>query len=371
MDLHSENVQTGLPRPDADAGIEPATTENIDFDYEILDVESQILDVAATLAIQTGGITSSRNSARNNQPASQPATIRETNALASDPVPPSIIACAKRPRRPTLLSRAGATASAAAAPGAAEPNVPPLPPCTFAADGRGKSSEPQATRLWEFLVTACKTRLDVYKSRTNTIKKLPMLQHFQTHTGVVPSTSKSYLIGNNRKFTWNQVFSAAGLQNATSPPLHTINCRSTQYSSLVGGDGDGDGDGESRSDVGGGDGGDEGGPLPPAAAAGDAGLATRRLGPAAGDVTAGEESAPAALVVRRPGCPRTSGGEAMCLCCKRPAAACPQSGPRPGCANLPQVRAEVAPPSSATGADWGRQAAQPAAGGGPRCCGGG
>ena len=58
MDLHSENVQTGLPRPDADAGIEPATTENIDFDYEILDVESQILDVAATLAIQTGGITS-------------------------------------------------------------------------------------------------------------------------------------------------------------------------------------------------------------------------------------------------------------------------------------------------------------------------
>ena len=84
-------------------------------------------------------------------------------------------------------------------------------------------------------------RTPVYKSRTNTIKKLPMLQHFQTHTGVVPSTSKSYLIGNNRKFTWNQVFSAAGLQNATSPPLHTINCRSTQYSSLVGGDGDGDG----------------------------------------------------------------------------------------------------------------------------------
>ena len=28
MDLHSENVQTGLPRPVADAGIEPATREN-------------------------------------------------------------------------------------------------------------------------------------------------------------------------------------------------------------------------------------------------------------------------------------------------------------------------------------------------------
>ena len=49
MDLPSEIVQTGLPRPDPAAGIEQATTENIDFDYEILDVESQILDVALKL----------------------------------------------------------------------------------------------------------------------------------------------------------------------------------------------------------------------------------------------------------------------------------------------------------------------------------
>jgi len=73
---------------------------------------------------------------------------------------------------------------------------------------------------------------------------------------------------------------------------------------------------------------------------------TRRLGPAAGDSTAGEESAPAALVVAKPVLqPRTSGGDAMCLCCKRPAAACPQSGPRPGGAKLPQALAEVAPSS--------------------------
>ena len=111
-----------------------------------------------------------------------------------------------------------------------------------------------------------------------------MLHDFEKITGVAASTSKSYLIGANQKFTWNQVFSAAGLQNATSPPLHTINCHSTEYTSLVGGESEGDGDGESRSDVGGrdggdgggGDGGDEGGgvgggmpapPPPPAAAA--------------------------------------------------------------------------------------------------------
>jgi len=60
-DIHSENVQTALPRSDPDAARKPATTEIIDLDYEILDVESQILYVAATLAIQAGGITSSRD----------------------------------------------------------------------------------------------------------------------------------------------------------------------------------------------------------------------------------------------------------------------------------------------------------------------
>ena len=61
MDLHSENVQTGLPRPVADAGIEPATRENIDIDYEIMDVQGQLLDVAATLAAQRGAAASSRD----------------------------------------------------------------------------------------------------------------------------------------------------------------------------------------------------------------------------------------------------------------------------------------------------------------------
>ena len=58
MDVHSENVQTAPPRSDPDAAREPATTEIIDFDFEILDVESQILDVAATLAAQRGAASS-------------------------------------------------------------------------------------------------------------------------------------------------------------------------------------------------------------------------------------------------------------------------------------------------------------------------
>ena len=172
--------------------------------------------------------------------------------MASVPVPPSIIACAKKPRRPTFFNHGGATASAQ---GANKQNVPPLPPCTFVEDARNRTSELQVWCLWNFLVTACQTWLDVYKSRNNTVKKQPMLDHFELCTCIIHTTAKSYLVGPTRKFTWDQVFSAAGLQNATSPPLHTIDCSSTQYRGLVGGDGDG----ESRSDEGGGDGGDEGG----------------------------------------------------------------------------------------------------------------
>ena len=61
MDVHSENVQTALPRSDPDAALEPATTEIIDFDYEIMDIQGQLLDVAATLADRRGGAASSRD----------------------------------------------------------------------------------------------------------------------------------------------------------------------------------------------------------------------------------------------------------------------------------------------------------------------
>jgi len=66
----------------------------------------------------------------------------------------------------------------------------------------------------------------------------------------------------------------------------------------------------------------------------------------------------------------------LCACVasgwRRPAggAACPQSRPWPGGANLPRWRRPPGP-SPATGADWGGPAAQPAAGGGLQCCGGG
>ena len=61
MDVHSENVNTAPPRSDPDAAREPATTEIIDFDYEIMDIQGQLLDVAATLADRRGEAASSRD----------------------------------------------------------------------------------------------------------------------------------------------------------------------------------------------------------------------------------------------------------------------------------------------------------------------
>ena len=58
MDIHSENVQTALPRSDPDAALESATKEIIHLDYEIMDVEGQLLDMAATLAAQRGAASS-------------------------------------------------------------------------------------------------------------------------------------------------------------------------------------------------------------------------------------------------------------------------------------------------------------------------
>jgi len=100
------------------------------------------------------------------------------------------------------------------------------------------------------LVTACRTRLDSYKSKaTGTVKKRRLLADCENSTGIKRATSKRYMDTRHRKFTWAQVFEAAGVRNETCPPLHTIDCQSPQYQALVGGnDGDGDGDGASDGD---------------------------------------------------------------------------------------------------------------------------
>ena len=111
----------------------------------------------------------------------------------------------------------GATASA---PEALVRAVPPLPPCSFVGD---KTSTPRIACLWNFLVTACQTRpADYAFKNSQTVKKRWILAHFQQETGISSCTGRNYLTEQSRKFTWDQVFSAAGLWHATSPPLHTL-----------------------------------------------------------------------------------------------------------------------------------------------------
>ena len=54
-------------------------------------------------------------------------------------------------------------------------------------------------------------------------------------TGISQATAKNYLSGRGQKFTWEQVFLAAGLYTATLTPIHTIDFKfkSQEYSDLT------------------------------------------------------------------------------------------------------------------------------------------
>jgi hypothetical protein len=115
------------------------------------------------------------------------------------------------------------------------------------------SCEQHVCTLWKFLVSACQTRLDSYKSKsTGTVKKLRILADFQACTGIKYTGIRRHVESRCRKFTWDQVFEAAGVRNSTCPPLHTLDHRSPQYQALVGGGSSGDDDADKG-------GGDEGG----------------------------------------------------------------------------------------------------------------
>ena len=314
--------------PDPKAACDPATEDSVDLEFEILDVEGEILAVASELADRARSATSFReyllpperlatfspadrlkllrrhlsrlqnrltpdsaSAPRQNEPdqmlredsgqqtlvasepASQPAAIGGSNALASIRMPSCTNACAVQPpnsRRdsPKPASEDSEPASQPADRNAlasddSDPNlpkpsnkkkgakpysgftfvgratpvepvraIPPLPPCSSMGV---KTSAPRIACLWPFLVTACQHLTTDYALKGERgVRKRSILADFDQATGISIGTARNYLTGPSRKFTWPQVFSAAGLCNATSPPLHTLDCRSQQYISLVG-----------------------------------------------------------------------------------------------------------------------------------------
>jgi hypothetical protein len=242
--------------PDPKAACDPATEDSVDLEFEILDVESEILDVASAMAARARTATSMRefllpperlaalspanrlkllrnhlsrlqnrltqdsaSAPRQNEtaqmlredsgqqtrvasePASQPAAIGGSNALASIRMPSCTNACAVQPpnsRRdsPKPASEDSEPASQPAERNAlasddSDPNlpkpskkkggarqftfvgratpvepvraVPPLPPCSSVGE---KTSAPRIACLWQFLVTACQTRPTNYAFKT-------------------------------------------------------------------------------------------------------------------------------------------------------------------------------------------------------------
>ena len=248
------NQQGALSDPDP-AACDPATDDIVDIEFDILDVESQILDVATALA-ERARMTSLRDfllpperlaalspanrlkllrmhlsriknrlaqdspsAPRQNEqdrrlegstpdsasPASAPRQtenepVRRLEGSASAPRQNEQDRClegstpdsASAPRQNEPVRRLGGSEAPAPAPAGSEPKVPPLPPCTFSVNTH-KCYVSQVTAFWNFLVTACRTRLDSYKSKaTGTVKKqLEVLNVFSSIVKFPPASSTS------------------------------------------------------------------------------------------------------------------------------------------------------------------------------------
>ena len=133
------NQQGALSDPDP-AACDPATDDIVDIEFDILDVESQILDVATALA-ERARLTSLRDfllppdrlaalSPANRLKFLRMHLSRIKNRLAQDS--PS----APRQNEQDRCLEGSTPDSASPAPGAPEPKVPPLPPCTFSGNTR-------------------------------------------------------------------------------------------------------------------------------------------------------------------------------------------------------------------------------------------
>ena len=99
--------------------------------------------------------------------------------------------------------------------------IPPPPPCNPIGN---KKTQSQAVRMWNFLVGVHKdpTALERFTNRSGTpgtVQKALMLRTCENTEGIAECTTRNYL---QRRFTWEQVVSAAGLGGATTPPMHTI-----------------------------------------------------------------------------------------------------------------------------------------------------
>ena len=131
-------------------------------------------------------------------------------------------------------------------------SIPEIPPLPLRLQRGCPVTQSKAALLWRFLVKEHITSHDKFRAKNGTLKGAPYLREFQKVHGISFDAAKGYVTGNKKRFTWKQVLSAAQLEPATSPPLHTLAFDSCDYERLTrredgagqGGDSDGSDEGD-------------------------------------------------------------------------------------------------------------------------------
>jgi hypothetical protein len=229
-----------------------------DVDFQIVDVDSQIRNVAATLAarrgqpsfteylldrnmlsslipasrlrmmklhlerLQDSGLTETA-SAQQPQTSScfpmgtTPAATLLPQQKACLPAAPQLPRHASSPQRSeSAVSETAVEVSPPSSDSSPSETIPPPPP--YLRENCGKKAVSQATALWNFLVKEHKSpgSLDKYKTALGTVKQAKLIQAFAASLpGTNYNTVRNY-VGPGRRFSWAQVLSAAGIGPKTA-----------------------------------------------------------------------------------------------------------------------------------------------------------
>jgi hypothetical protein len=110
-----------------------------------------------------------------------------------------------------------------------DPSIPPPPPTKKM---KNTSCEGHLT-VWKYLVSAYKHPHESFLTRRGEVKKIAVLRQCERDTGITVTRVGHFLHGHLQKFTWDQAVSAANQGPFAEQQIHRLNCKSREYRDIV------------------------------------------------------------------------------------------------------------------------------------------
>ena len=110
-----------------------------------------------------------------------------------------------------------------------DPSIPPPPPTKKM---KQSSCEGHLT-VWKYLVSAYKHPLESFLTRGGQVKRIAVLRQCERDTGITVTRCFHFLFGHLQKFTWDQAVSAANQGPFAQQQIHRLNCKSKEYKDIV------------------------------------------------------------------------------------------------------------------------------------------